>query len=392
MIKFFSADYIVPVTQQPIVNGVVSVTEAGEIVGIFDSKDAKELRGQEIKHHKGIIVPGFINSHCHLELSHLHGKVEQKQGLIPFISSILEKKTVENATALQAIEKADKTMYDNGIVAVGDICNTSLTKATKTKSQLYYHNYIEMIGFDPNKVESVVNNALNLQQEFDSLPTSLVPHAPYSVCKDLFRNLRQVCRDNENILTIHNQESEEENKFYRYKKGAFVDFYESLNQDIEFFKPQARDSIQSVIPLFPKKQRLTLVHNIYTGLKDVSFINRLGREITWCFCPNANLYIENKLPKLDLFVSSGVTISLGTDSLASNNKLCILSELKTIAKHFPTIPFTTSIAWATLNGAMHLGIERKYGSLEVGKRPGLNLITKIDGLALTTASEVKKLI
>jgi cytosine/adenosine deaminase-related metal-dependent hydrolase len=127
-------------------------------------------------------------------------------------------------------------------------------------------------------------------------------------------------------------------------------------------------------------------------LKDISFVNRLDRDITWCFCPNANLYIENRLPKLDIFVANGLKMSLGTDSLASNDKLCMLSELKTISKHFPSISLDTSIAWATLNGAMHLGIDRKFGSLEVGKRPGLNLITAMDGLNLTEASAVSKLV
>lgn len=393
MIKNFSADYILPVSQKPLVNGVVSVSESGEIVGIYGSNEAKELlKGEEIEHHSGIIVPGFVNSHCHLELSHLHQKVEEKQGLIPFISAMIGRERVNEDIIAEAIEKADKEMYDNGIVAVGDICNTASTKSTKEKSAIYYHNYIELIGFEPENTDVVFDKAMALREAFDSLPTSLVPHATYSVCKDLFRRLRQECDENDNVLTIHNQESDEENKFYRYKTGDFIDFYEKMNINIDFFKPQARDSIQSVMPLFPKKQRITLVHNIYTGLKDISFINRLGRDITWCFCPNANLYIENKLPKLNLFVSSGVNISIGTDSLASNSKLCMLSELKTIKKHFPAISLSTSLPWATLNGAKHLGIDRKFGSIEIGKKPGLNLITKTDGLEFTEASEIKKLV
>lgn len=393
MIKNFSADYILPVSGEPIRNGVVSINEAGEIIGVYENAYGLELQGQTVEYHQGTIVPGFVNSHCHLELSHLHKKISKGAGLIAFIESIIgSKRVVEDDLVQEAMEKADQMMFENGIVAVGDICNTANSKKIKESSALYYHSYIELFGFNPEKVDELFDTGLAVKDEFGSLPTSIVPHAPYSVSKDLFRHLRHFCRDNDNVLTIHNQESDEENKFYRYKSGEFVGFYERMQFDIEFFKPQARDSIQSIVPLLSKKQKVLLVHNTYTSLKDISFVNRLDRNITWCFCPNANLYIENRLPKLDIFVANGLKMSLGTDSLASNDKLCMLSELKTISKHFPSISLDTSIAWATLNGAMHLGIDRKFGSLEVGKRPGLNLITAMDGLNLTEASAVSKLV
>ncbi len=78
-------------------------------------------------------------------------------------------------------------------------------------------------------------------------------------------------------------------------------------------------------------------------------------------------------------------ITLGTDSLASNDRLCILSELKTLHQHFPELLFSETIKWATLNGALFLGIAGKYGSLEIGKAPGLNLLTDTDGLTITPA-------
>lgn len=393
MIKKFSADYILPVNQKPIRNGVVSVSETGEIVGLYENVDSTDINKEEIEHYEGIIVPGFVNSHCHLELSHLHQQVAEGEGLVSFISSIISARKTENDTIAAAIEKADEMMFENGIVAVGDICNTALSKETKEKSPIYYHNYIEILGFNPEKAQEIFDAGLTLQAAFGSLPTSIVPHAPYSVSKDLFRLLKHFCRGGDNILTIHNQESDEENKFYRYKTGAFIDFYEDqLKLDIEYFKPQARDSVQSIIPLLPKKQKVMLVHNTYSSLKDISFVNRLDREVTWCFCPNANLYIENTLPKLDLFVANDINITIGTDSLASNDTLCIVSELKTISRHFPSISLDTSIAWATLNGAKYLGIDHKFGSIELGKIPGLNLITGVNGLNLTEASAVKKLI
>jgi cytosine/adenosine deaminase-related metal-dependent hydrolase len=98
------------------------------------------------------------------------------------------------------------------------------------------------------------------------------------------------------------------------------------------------------------------------------------------------------VPKVNLFVDQGFNITLGTDSLASNTKLCILHEMKTIQQKFPAISTAKLMEWATINGAEFLGIDAEKGSLEPGKSPGLNLITNMDGLKLTPESKVKRLI
>jgi cytosine/adenosine deaminase-related metal-dependent hydrolase len=101
-------------------------------------------------------------------------------------------------------------------------------------------------------------------------------------------------------------------------------------------------------------------------------------EITLCLCPKANLYIENRLPNIPLFVNEGMKLTLGTDSLASNDSLSILEEMKTISKHFPQISFETMLNWATKNGAELLGMEKEIGTIEKEKTPGLNLIKGMD--------------
>ena len=393
MIRNFSADYIVPVSGEPIKEGVIAVNETGEITKIYDRESASSIT-EPIERHKGIIVPGFVNTHCHLELSHLSQKFSKNQGLISFVKSVIAERKADEKEILAAMVKADKAMVENGIVAVGDNSNNALSKDVKLKSSIYYHTFVEMLGFEPEKVKQVFDDGIELKEKFAPLAASIAPHASYSVCKELFKEIREYCNEEKNLLTIHNQESEEENKFYRYKTGEFIDFYKDLGLDIDFYKPQARDSLQSVIPLLPKGKKILLVHNIYTSLKDIYFVRRFGRDINWCFCPNSNLYIENRLPKIDMFLFDDFNITLGTDSLASNDKLCILSEIRTINKHFPSIPLTDTIKWATLNGAKFLGIDRDFGSIEIGKTPGLNLIMDMDikDFKLTKDSAVKKLL
>ncbi len=388
--KSFRADYVFPVYADPIKNGIVTVDDQGKIIAVTDSNKPPSGHVQQVS---GIICPGFVNTHCHTELSHLKDKVKPKGGLVNFIKDIQSLRNADQQQVLDAIAKADQEMYDNGIVAVGDISNTNNSVAMKKQSKLYYHTFVETFGFLPEKAAEVFEKALALLNEFKPGSCSVTPHAPYSVSKELFKLIKKHSDTNdENLLSIHNQECEDENKFYRYKLGAFLELYEHFGMDISYFKPQARNSVQSIIPLLSNKQKVLLVHNTCTNLKDIYFIKRFDRKINWCFCPNANLYIEGRLPKIDLFVDQGFNITLGTDSLASNSKLCILSEMRAIQQKFPSISLPRLVEWGTRNGAEYLGIDDEKGTLEAGKTPGLNLISGLDGFKITPETKVKKLI
>ncbi len=391
--KSFKADYVVPIYADPIKNGVVTVDDEGKIIAVSDPETHARNGHPPPESLSGIICPGFINSHCHLELSHLGGKVPQNTGLVEFIKSILKVRSADNAAIVEAAEKAEHDMIENGIVAVGDISNNNLTIPVKAKQKLYYHTFVEILGFLPPAAEEIFERGMALLHEFKPQPSSITAHAPYSTSKELFRLIKKYCDSGvDNLLSIHNQECEDENKFFRYKLGKFNDLYEYFGTDTGHFKPQARNSLQSMLPLLTSKQDILLVHNTCTNLKDIYFLKRFDKKVNWCFCPNANLYIENHLPKINLFVDQGFNLTLGTDSLASNTKLCILHEMKTIQHKYPAIGTERLIEWGTLNGAKFLGINDEKGSLEPGKKPGLNLITDVDGMKLTVESKVRKLV
>src|SRR5579863_2988931 len=380
--KIFIADYVFPVFAAPIKNGVVTVNDDGKVISVANIP-SPDLKSSDIQHLKGIICPGFVNTHCHLELSHLKNKIPPNGGLIDFIKNIQSVRAAEPSVVTDAAIKADQEMYDNGIVAVGDICNSNITIPIKTKSKLYYHSFVETFGFQPDRAEEVFEKALALMNEFKPAPSSITPHSPYSVSKELFRLIKRYSETGRNLLSIHNQESDEENKFFRYRLGGFLDLYDHFGIDISHFKSQARNSLQSIIPLLTNKQEILLVHNTCTNLKDIYFIKRFDRKVNFCFCPGANLYIENRLPKVELFVDQGFNLTLGTDSLASNTKLCILNEMRILQEKFPSLTTERLIQWPTINGAKFLDIDDDKGTIEPGKTPGLNLITGVDGLNFT---------
>src|SRR5476649_1619421 len=215
--KIFRADYVFPVSADPIKNGVVTVDDDGKIIAV--TEDMPPDINIPIQELSGIICPGFVNTHCHVELSHLKDKIATSGGLVSFIKSIQQLRGSTDAEIATAAIAADAEMYENGIVAVGDIANTSATISLKANSKLYYHSFIETFAFLPEKAEETFNKALQLLEEFKPQPCSVTPHAPYSVSKDLFKLLKKYCDTGKNLISIHNQECEDENKFYRYKLG-----------------------------------------------------------------------------------------------------------------------------------------------------------------------------
>lgn len=389
--KKFTADYVFTVDgKTPIPNGLVITDDEGRILSVSNYNDDND---KSIEHHKGIIVPGFINSHCHLELSHLKGRIGEKQGLPAFIKKVLELRNVPEKKIVTAMEEADKLMEKNGIVAVGDISNTSISAEVKAKSNIKYHTFIEMVGVSPDVADELMEKADAMKSEFANAGSvSVTLHAAYTLSKNLLKNFRRYCKKHKNLISIHNQENDDENALYRYKTGAFVQLYKDLGINMDHFVAMSKNTLQALVPLFPQNQNILLVHNTFTSLKDVYMLKRFDHGFYWCFCPNANLYIENTLPHFDFFTKSEFPATLGTDSLASNKTLSILEEMKIVKNSRPEISFETMLQWATLNGAKFFGWDGELGSIEKGKKPGLNLITNFKDGHITAKSEVVKLI
>lgn len=388
MVHYYSADYVMPVTSSPIKNGTIAMDENGMVLGIYDNDSVP--KNVEIERLSGVLIPGFINAHCHLELSHMLGKIPQEQGLVRFITEVMSNRGAEEDAIEKAMFDADRKMYENGIQAVGDHVNSAISAKIKEESKMTYHTFVEIISLKDEDSARKIDEAREVEFHFDPSHASITLHAPYSCSKTLFKVFKKSV-SNDNIISIHNQESEEENKLFRYKTGEFLDFYEQVGFPIEEFKAQARNSIQTYMSYLPTGNRIILVHNTYTSLKDLDFIRRMGRDVVMCICPKANLYIEGTLPKVNIFEQNGCEIALGTDSLASNDKLSILDELKVLHKHFPELDFIRTLRWATINGAQALNLEETLGSLEVGKKPGLLLLKNINHFKITDRVQVERI-
>ncbi len=362
--------------------------------GIVETIISKEDAGDNIQELKGLLTPGFINCHCHLELSHMKGMIPQHTGLVDFILHILQLRHSGEGEIMQAIVHAENTMIENGIVAVGDISNNALTLSQKLKGNLQYQNFIEVSGFSPTIAQQRFDAALAVYNAFVAhFPhnTVMVPHAPYSVSPQLFQLVDSVA--SQHISSIHNQETKDENDFFLSGKGLFNKLYETIGIDVSvFFKPSQVNSLQTALPQMQSPKTLLLVHDTFTSQADIDFLKQQKQAYIFCLCANANQYIENQLPPIPLFRKNNCNIVLGTDSLASNHQLSILSEIQTIAHHFPEIPLIELLSWATINGAKALNLDKQLGSFTPGKQPGIILINNLDSKGNITINSKPTLI
>ena len=385
-----SAHYIFPVSSKPIKNGIITINENGEILNIENPKgNFREIAGLEF--YNGILIPGFVNTHCHIELSHLKGEIREKTGLPDFVSQISRVRINDEEVIKKAIKTADQTMQSEGIVAIGDISNKNYSFKTKKQSKIKYHTFLEVFAIDDSRAELVFENAKSLKKELENknLKCSIVPHAPYSVSDKLFELIKNENEDPNKIITIHNQETASENELFITKTGELYDKLKKIGVNYDNFKASGKNSLETISEKLPYKNNIILIHNTYSEKKDIEKANSYFKNSYWCLCPNANLYIENKLPDISLLYNSTQNLTIGTDSLASNNKLSILEELKTITENFPEIPFSELIKWATLNGAEALNLDKEIGSIEIGKTPGVNLISNFDYKNLQLKEESK---
>jgi cytosine/adenosine deaminase-related metal-dependent hydrolase len=356
---------------------VLITTPEGEVCDILPVAEA----GEDIEFFSGILTPGFINCHCHLELSHMRGIIPEKTGMIDFLVRVIQQRTIDPGLIKQSIADAENSMLQQGIVAVGDICNTTDTIEQKKAGRLHYHNFIEAIGFIESTAEQRFDAALAVYDQFARLyrvpaeSNSIVPHAPYSVSPKLFQLITHF--PGNHLLTIHNQESAAEREFLEKGTGDFHRLFKALNIDTSFYKPQGQEGLPTYLSHFLPTQTVILVHNVITGKEDMAFIANCKLQIAnwyFCLCPNANEYIGNPLPDIDLLRQYQATITIGTDSLASNRQLSVLAELQTIKQHFSHIELKELLTWATLNGARALQLDNILGSFEAGKQPGVLVI------------------
>lgn len=390
--KKYSSHFIFTNTGKPLRRAVITTDDEGTITAIRDTNG--NLREESsVEFLDGIIVPGFVNCHCHLELSHLRGAIQKHTGLGEFLVRLQEIRDYGQDEIIGSGAEADQLLYREGIVLCADICNNSLTFGIKAGSRVSYVNLLEVFASDPSAAAERMDNILKLYNESaaSGIESWIVPHTPYAVSLTLFRLLKQHTLKNR-ITSIHFMETEGEGSFVKDHKGPLADIFRRAG--MLSASPETAESVTSaILDEVTPSGNLILVHNTFADRQIVREVSK-RKNLFWCLCPNANIYIENKMPPAEMLISEGCEIVIGTDSLASNDSLSILAELKTLQHHFPSLTLEDLVRWASSNGARALRKEEVYGTIELGKKPGLLLLENVDliNMRLQPETTVKRLI
>jgi cytosine/adenosine deaminase-related metal-dependent hydrolase len=359
---------------------VIVLDPKGTVIDIIP--DA-EVSTEEKEYYTGWIIPGLVNTHCHLELSHMKGLIPSGTGLISFLKTVVQQREAEEEEIRTAIIEADKAMTEAGIVAVGDISNMPHTLDIKEKSQIEYYTFVETFDFLQDRLaQQSFDTSMATYKLFSNNPekqASIVPHAPYSTSPTLIDLINKTNGNKfRKTISIHNQEMQCENDLFLTGDQQITELFRSLGIEMDDFEPKGYSAIHYLLEHLDPEHRILLVHNTLTTAKDIQAADNQFSDLYWSTCAQANLYIENRLPDYAAFVTEMANMTIGTDSLASNWNLSVWDEMCTIKKYNSYLSFRTLLEWATINGAKALGMDDRFGKIAIGRKPGINLISDFD--------------
>lgn len=391
-----SAEYLYDGSSyEPLRNAYVEVADDGTVLAIGKVENPEA----EPEFHKGAIVPGFVNTHCHLELSYLKGKFRKGTGMAGFIDQINEMRD----TSSMEEKKADiafwmNEMWKRGVTAMGDISNCSDTFECKAGSPMYTRTFLEVFGTEPQDCQDVIDNVLELQKTADKygIDAAPGPHACYTMSPELLTAVSAIGLKS-GYLSFHSEETQEEEDMMisgsgpmwenRRKAGMSVPPVTGKSSLLYFI-----DRLEEAHPA-PFDEHILLVHECCMNEEGMRAVKNVMKNAYIALCPCSNIFIHNALPPIDLMRKEGMRLTIGTDSLSSNDDLDMVREMFCIQENFPDVPLGEIISWATRNGAEFLGKGDVYGRLAEGLKPGVAVIDHIDKEGrLTTASKSIRII
>lgn len=343
-------------------NPLVTLGGDGTILHIESCDDIDRQAGTEF--YDGILVPGFINAHCHLELSHMRGLMPRRTGMAGFARAMSQlRNTAGDDARTAAAAAAAATMYSEGVQAVGDISNGQTSFAAKAQSPIRFANRAEIFGLGAT---AAAPSAALLAERYGAVRT---PHSTYSVSDSAFV---QICRQGREPLSIHFLESPEEKELYQ-SRGELARWYGERGWSCDFL--HYGTPAQRIAASVPADRSVMLVHCCCVNQEDIdSIMSHFTAPVWWCLCPRSNDYITGLRPPVELLLRNGLNICIGTDSLASNDTLSMLAEIKALDG---CMPLVEALHAATAAGAAALGFD-DLGAVRIGARPGLAVISGVD--------------
>jgi cytosine/adenosine deaminase-related metal-dependent hydrolase len=368
--RLLTAGWVVPVSGPPIHRGVVAIA-GGRVTWTGSAQDPAVPRGPVRDLGPGVLLPGLVNAHCHLELSHLAGRLDDARGFVPWVEALVAARGGEAPEVVEARASAAlDALVASGTVAVGDVSNglghlSALARSGLAAAVVFY----ELLAWDPQKAGTVMQFALARAREVnDELPAHvrvrLAAHAPHSVSAPLLRALAR----GGGPAAIHLAESREETRFLAEGGGEWARFLEQRGLGHVAFEPPCQSPVRYLDGLGALHSGLVAAHCVETDAEDLDLL--AARGVSVAVCPRSNRRLGVGIPNLPAMLAAGVRVCLGTDSLASAESLDLMADVAAVRAAFPELDPATIVRMATQGGALALGLP-DLGAIEPGKRAAL---------------------
>jgi cytosine/adenosine deaminase-related metal-dependent hydrolase len=363
------ASWVLPIAAPPIANGAVAV-EDGRIAWVGPAAEAPAGGGASIDLGEGVLMPGTVNAHCHLELSHLAGRLPADRGFVGWIEAVVQQRGQSSRDEVRERAGAGiRALESCGTAAVGDVSNALDHLDLLERSRLQAVVFHELIAWDPARAEEVVRAAIARVAEAGArlngrVRVRLAAHAPYSVSGALFEALRAQAGP----ASVHLAESPDESAFVAAGAGELKGFLERRGVGHVAFSGTGTTPVQYLDRLGLLSPSLLAVHCVQLDEEDRATLAR--RAVHAVLCPRSNRRLGVGLPRLPELVAAGVRLALGTDSLASADSLDVLDDAALLHRAYPDVASDVLVRMATAGGAEALGFD-DLGTLAPGKRAAL---------------------
>ncbi|MEO8335438.1 MAG: amidohydrolase family protein [bacterium] len=373
----YHARWICPVSTAPFSDGTVAV-ESGRIAYVGPRSTAPQ-EGVDVDLGDVILMPGLVNVHCHLELTAMRG----------FLDGLGFREWILRLTSARRAVMTQEMMLDAARLGVAEGLLHGVTTFADTGDSgagfdalLEYGargiSYREVFGPEPAHCEEAIAGLAARVDEMQTRATALVrvgvsPHAPYTVSDALFRATARLARERGLPLAVHIAEGALESALVEKGEGEFADGLRSRGIVVS---PRARTPVALLESLGVLDARALLIHCVRVDAEDVAAIAR--HDCAVAHCPASNAKLGHGIAPLTQLIDAKIRVGLGTDSVASNDRMDLLDESR-LAVLFAgaregrhdALSSEGALALATIGGASALGLEDRIGTLEVGKEADL---------------------
>jgi aminodeoxyfutalosine deaminase len=357
----------------PPIDGGMVVIEGSKIAAV-----GKHLAVEPVEDLGDVaIVPGLVNAHTHLEFSDLSQPLGTPGMSLPdWLRLVIEHRQAGGEDPHKAVLSGLEECLAAGTSALGEIATTDPRASDLPETMPSTVVFHESIGPTLARAQSAIAAAEEFLAGGSARPEivpALCPHAPYTVHPHLLSSLVELSRRYRVSVAMHLAESREELELLLLSAGPIRELLESVGA----WEPSDDARLPCIVDYLAelsKAPRALVIHGNYLDDDEVEFLAAHRQTMSVVYCPRTHHFFGHEPYPLARRLDLGVSMALGTDSRASNPDLSLFEEMRFVAEHHPDVDPATILRLGTMAGAAALGLEKRTGTIEIGKQADLAVI------------------